>query len=115
MQRPEEPDIPLLPTVARLYKSGRYRRASVTAGPGRDLVLRADAERTVGAWRQRAELRGAAFNDMVSARDALAVAMLNAFHELAVVTPHQPNLPAEAASALTNATRALERALGAMQ
>lgn len=34
-----------MPTVARLYTQGRYRRASVKPGPGRALVLREDAER----------------------------------------------------------------------
>lgn len=34
-----------MPTVARLYTQRRYRRASVKPGPGRELVLREDAER----------------------------------------------------------------------
>lgn len=34
-----------MPTVARLYTQGRYRRASTRPGPGKALVLREDAER----------------------------------------------------------------------
>ena len=33
-----------MPTIARLYTQGRYRRASVKPGPGKALVLRDDAE-----------------------------------------------------------------------
>ena len=109
-RQPQEPPIPLMPTVARLYTQNGYRRASVQAGPGAALVQLTDAHAAIGAWRARAEMRWTAFNVAVSERDALAAAMRGALAELSLVDEHHEALPAEAASALARAVKALQRA-----
>ncbi len=86
-RQPEEPHIPLMPTVARLYIQNGYRRASVKAGTGKPLVQLSDAEAAIGAWRQRAELRQAAFEQAVHERDSILVA---ARHALAVLSKTAP-------------------------
>lgn len=102
-RRPQEPPIPLMPIVARLYTQNGYRRASITSGPGKSLVQLTDAEAAIGAWVARAEMRWQAFDQAVGERDALAAAMRRALGELYHVDEHHEALPAEAASALTNA------------
>lgn len=88
---------PLVPTVARLYTQNGYQRASVKSGPGAPLVKLADAEAAIGTWRQRAELRQAAFEKMVRERDALMAAAHDAKRELADVPHHRAFLTAMAA------------------
>ena len=85
--------------------------ASVKPGPGTPLVQLTNAHAAIGAWRARAEMRWLAFNQAVSERDALAAAARRAKAELSLVNEHHESLPAEAASALTNAIRALQSAL----
>lgn len=113
-RQPEEPPIPLVPKVARLYIQKGYHRASVKSGPGTPLVQLADAERAIGAWRSRAEMRRIAFDQAIQQRDALAAAMRRAAAELSQVDEHHEALPTEASAALTNATKALQRALASM-
>ena len=110
-RQPGEPDIPLVPTVARLYHQNGYQRASTRPGPGVALARLADAEAAVVAWRTRAEMRWISFNLAARERDAFAAAMRRALGELSQVDEHHECLPAEAASALTNAIKALQRAL----
>lgn len=58
---------PDLTPVARIYRQGRYRRASVLPGPGEGLVKQSDAAQ----WRQIAELRWQMIEDLVRERDEL--------------------------------------------
>lgn len=82
-------DTPLVPVVARLYEQSGYRRASTKPGPGTPLVQLIDAQAAIGAWRQRAALRQAAFEDAIRERDTLWTAIRQAMDELAAVTPAQ--------------------------
>ena len=79
--------VPLVPTVARLYTQNGYKRASVKSGPGAPLVQLADAQAAIGMWRQRAELRQAAFEKAVRERDALMAAVHDAKQTLENITP----------------------------
>ena len=82
-------DTPLVPVVARLYIQSGYRRASTKPGQGTPLVQLIDAQAAIGTWQQRAALRQAAFEQAMSQRDALLVAVRQAVEELASVTPAQ--------------------------
>ncbi len=97
---------PLMPVVARLYTQNGYRRASTKAGPGESLVQLADAEAVIGTWRQRAELRQAAFNQAVGERDRIAAAARDVITALSTVTPGQAY--AEAMTACAELQRALK-------
>lgn len=56
----------------------------------------------------------ATISRMLQERDALTAAVRHAQAELAQVSEHHASLPAEAASALSNATSALRRALASL-
>lgn len=62
---------PSLAPVARLYRQGRYRRASVLPGPGVALVPLSDA----AEWRQVAELRARSLDEVTAQRDASRAAL----------------------------------------
>ncbi|MCD6663471.1 MAG: hypothetical protein LT082_08735 [Comamonas sp.] len=109
--KPEEPPIPLMPAVARLYTQNGYRRASVKTGPGETLVQLSAAQAAIGAWRVRANMRWNAFEGAIQQRDDLVAAMRRAQAELCLVAEHREVLPGEAASALISATEALRRGL----
>lgn len=87
MPAANEPDVPSMPTVARLYTREGIRRASVQPGAGTPLVQLSDAQASTGAWRQRAELRQAALDQVTRERDALLLAAHDAMHELRTVVP----------------------------
>ena len=99
-RRPEEPPLPLMPTVARLYTQSGYRRASTKPGPGTQLVQLIDAQAAIGTWQQRAVLRQAAFEQATRERDALLAAVRQAAEELASVTPSRSYPAAVSAYAL---------------
>lgn len=82
-------DTPLIPVVARVYIQSGYRRASTKPGPGTPLVQLIDAQTAIGVWRQRAELRQAAFEQAIRERDTLLAVARQAVDELASVTPAQ--------------------------
>lgn len=100
-----EPSAPLVPTVARLYIQSGYRRASTKPGPGTPLVQLADAQAAIGTWRQRAELRQAAFDEAVRERDRIVAAARDAVAVLAETTPARAY--AEAVSVCAQLQRAL--------
>lgn len=87
MPRLPEPEVPSMPIVARMYERDGIRRASVQPGPGTSLVQLSDAQANAGAWRQRAELRQAALDQVTRERDALLQAAHDAMRELRTVVP----------------------------
>ncbi len=82
-----DPPVPSMPTVARMYTREGIRRASVQPGAGVPLVQLHDAQASTGAWRQRAELRQAALDQVTRERDALLLAAHDAMRELRTVVP----------------------------
>lgn len=86
VQATEECEGPGLPLVARLYKSGRYRRATVdTTHHGVPLTYLAEA----GEWRQKALLRKQMIEDLTAERDALS-GQLAALRSLAASATQVP-------------------------
>lgn len=65
----DEIEGPGLPVYARLYRSGRYTRASVDPTHHGIPLTRLDA---AAEWRQKAMLRQQMIADLIKERDALA-------------------------------------------
>lgn len=88
VQATEECEGPGLPLVARLYQSGRYRRATVdTAHHGVPLTYLAEA----GEWRQKALLRKQMIEDLTAERDSLSgqLAALRSLADSATQVPRE--------------------------
>ena len=65
----EQIEGPGLPIYARLYRQGRYTRASVDRNHHGIPLTRLDA---AAEWRQKAMLRKQMIDDLIAERDALA-------------------------------------------
>lgn len=81
-EQPRLLDGPELNPVARLYRQGRYRRASVLDGVGEPLVLLSDA----ASWRQAATLRQAMIEQLTVERDGWMALAKDTIQKLADAT-----------------------------